>query len=163
MLVGSTSPTTVTPSYPEVVQTVLKRLSELDLDALPSGHHKLPGFNPDQVWCTVLEYEKVPLDSLLPEVHRHHSDLQILVTGSETMAWAIDSGQHTPAEPYLETRDLQFYEPEGLALNFLQATPNRFYLFTPNVVHITNIQNHDAAPVKKLVVKIHNELLDLRS
>lgn len=78
------------------------------------------------------------------------------------MAWSIDTGTHTDAEPYNKDRDLQLYEYAGVELNFIHAKTNQFYLFTPNIVHITNIENDDSRPVRKLVVKIHNDLLETK-
>ncbi|WP_117232942.1 YhcH/YjgK/YiaL family protein [Vibrio maerlii] len=162
MLVGNTQPTLMTKSYPVVVQNVLEYLNSLDTQSLALGRHALPGFESDKAWFVVLEYQKEPLENFQPEVHKYHSDLQIVLDGSETMAWSFDSGEHTNAEPYLEQRDLQFYEKEGIELNFIKATPNQFYLFTPNIVHITNIEDGNCEPVRKLVVKIHNDLLEAK-
>lgn len=162
MLVGNTQTSSITKSYPVVIQNVLEYLNGLDHASLSLGRHELPGFDSDKAWFVVLEYHKEPLANFKPEVHKYHSDLQILLEGSETMAWSIDTGTHTNAEPYLLQRDLQFYNHDGIALNFIHATPNQFYLFTPNIVHITNIQNDDDQPVRKLVVKIHNDLLEAK-
>ncbi|MFH0263158.1 YhcH/YjgK/YiaL family protein [Vibrio barjaei] len=162
MLVGNTQPNSITKSYPAVIQNVLEYLNSLDHVSLTLGRHELPGFDPNKAWFVVLEYNKEPLENFKPEVHKYHSDLQIVLEGNETMAWSIDTGKHTDAEPYLEQRDLQFYNHDGIALNFIHATPNQFYLFTPNIVHITNIQNDDSQPVRKLVVKIHNDILEAK-
>ncbi|CAH0528874.1 YhcH/YjgK/YiaL family protein [Vibrio hippocampi] len=162
MLVGNTQPTSITKSYPAVIQSVLEYLNSLDQTCLALGRHELPGFDSDKVWFVILEYDKQPLENFKPEVHKYHSDLQIVLEGNETMAWSIDTNEHTDAEPYLEQRDLQYYNNDSIALNFIHATPNQFYLFTPNIVHITNIQNDDNQPVRKLVVKIHNDLLEAR-
>ncbi|WP_234495486.1 YhcH/YjgK/YiaL family protein [Vibrio maritimus] len=162
MLVGSTQPTSITKSYPIVIQNVLEYLNSLDYASLTLGRHELPGFDSNKAWFVVLEYNKEPLENFKPEVHKYHSDLQIVLEGSETMAWSIDTGKHTNAEPYLEQRDLQFYNHDGIDLNLIHATPKQFYLFTPNIVHITNIKNDDDQPVRKLVVKIHNDLLEAK-
>lgn len=162
MLVGNTQSTPLTNSYPVVIQNVLEYLNSLDTASLTSGRHELPGFDSDKAWFVVLEYDKEPLENFEPEVHQYYSDLQIVLEGSETMAWSVDSGEHLEAGPYIEHRDLQFYQHDGIKLNFMHAVPKQFYLFTPGIVHITNIQNDDPRPVRKLVVKIHNDLLEAR-
>lgn len=162
MLVGNTQPTLITKSYPVVIQNVLEYLNCLDQADLALGRHELPGFDSKQAWFVVLEYDKEPLGNFKPEVHKYHSDLQILLEGSEVMAWSIDTGTHTDAESYNKDRDLQLYEYAGVELNFIHAKTNQFYLFTPNIVHITNIENDDSRPVRKLVVKIHNDLLETK-
>lgn len=162
MLVGNTQPTLITKSYPVVIQNVLEYLNCLDQADLALGRHELPGFDSKKAWFVVLEYDKEPLGNFKPEVHKYHSDLQILLEGSEVMAWSIDTGTHTDAEPYNKDRDLQLYEYAEVELNFIHAKTNQFYLFTPNTVHITNIENDDSRPVRKLVVKIHNDLLETK-
>ncbi|NNN43975.1 MULTISPECIES: YhcH/YjgK/YiaL family protein [unclassified Vibrio] len=162
MLVGNTQPTSITQSYPVVIQNVLDYLNSLDQASLALGRHEFPHLDSNKAWFVVLEYDKQPVENFKPEVHKYYADLQIVLEGNETMAWSIDTGEHEASEPYLEQRDLQFYKNEGITLNFIHATPNQFYLFTPNIVHITNIQNDDTQPVRKLVVKIHNELLEAK-
>ncbi|MCF7485354.1 YhcH/YjgK/YiaL family protein [Vibrio sp. A2-1] len=162
MLVGNTQPTQISKSYPVVIQNVLEYLNSLDQEKLALGRHELPGFDSKQAWFVVLEYDKEPLGNFQPEVHKYHSDLQIILEGSEVMAWAIDTGEHSNAHPYNQERDLQFYEYPGIELSFIHAKRDQFYLFTPNIVHITNIENDDSQPVRKLVVKIHNDLLEAK-
>lgn len=163
MLVGQLKHSACATGYPVAIQHLLATLDSLDVRALPAGRHTLPGFDETKAWFVILDYHKAPIDSFLPEVHRHHSDLQIVLEGTEMMAWALDDGTHTHAEPYQAERDLQFYQRQGIELNFLRARPGHFYLFTPETIHITNIDDGDSHPVRKLVVKIHNSLLESTS
>lgn len=162
MLVGSTENSFLTKSYPIVVQNLLEYISSIEHKNLPLGRHEIPGFDPKLAWFVLLEYEKEALENFNPEVHKNYSDLQIILEGTEMMAWSIDTGNHQPSEPYLEQRDLQYYKFEGIELNFFKAVVNQFYLFTPNIVHVTNITDGNEAKVRKLVVKIHNDLLDAK-
>lgn len=159
MLVGTIDTHLVDKSYPPVITNILKYLNKLDLQRLPLGRHEFDQYQSDKAWFVVLEYEKQPISEFYPEVHKYHSDLQIVLTGSEIMAWSIDNGMYMNSEPYNTTRDLQFYKKDGIKLNYLEATPGNFYLFTPNIVHVTNIQDGNTSQVRKLVVKIHNDLL----
>jgi len=162
MLIGNTTQNLLTPSYPAALQEILKYINSIDQHSLTLGRHEFPNFDDKQAWFVVLEYNKEALSNFNPEVHKYHSDLQIVLEGSETMAWSLDTGEHLNSEPYNVDRDLQFYEPEGIELNFIQALPNQFYLFTPNIVHATNILDGNEQPVRKLVVKIHNDLLEIK-
>ncbi|MGX9417819.1 YhcH/YjgK/YiaL family protein [Vibrio sp. RC27] len=159
MLTGTINLTIEHQYYPKCITQIFEYLNSLDLSKLALGRHELPLFPSDKAWFVILEYQKQPQSELLPEVHKYHSDLQIVLSGSEKMAWTIDNGNHTPAEAYNNTRDLQFYRPETIALNYLKALPGHFYLFTPNTIHVTNIEDGRGDPVRKLVVKIHNDLL----
>lgn len=159
MLIGSTQKNLLTQTYPVVVQNILQYLNKLDQSTLELGRHELPDYDSSKAWFVVLEYDKEPISSFNPEVHKYYSDLQIVLQGSELMAWSLDTGHHVQAEKYNVERDLQFYQSEGIKLNYIDATSGQFYLFTPNIVHITNIDDGVHQSVRKLVVKIHNDLL----
>jgi len=163
MLIGHIKQNKMTASYPSIIGKVLTELEQLDLDALALGRHHFSNLDSNKVWFVILEYNKSPLVDFKPEVHRYHSDLQIVLAGQETMAWSLDSGEHQVHEAYNETRDILFYEYQGIDLNYIKAIPGCFYLFPPNTVHITNIQDDDQQMVRKLVVKIHNDLLEITS
>jgi biofilm protein TabA len=158
MLIGTIKPTIEHHYYPKCITQIFKYFATLDLSQLALGRHELPFIASDKAWFVIIEYQTQPQSELLPEVHKYHSDLQIVLSGSEKMAWTIDSGNHSPAEAYNDTRDLQFYRPETIVLNYIEALPGHFYLFTPNTIHVTNIEDGQSAPVRKLVVKIHNDL-----
>jgi len=163
MLAGHLKRTIEHSYYPVVITEVLTYLDTLNLHTLALGRHELPFVAADKAWFVVLEYEKQPAEKFFPEVHHHHSDFQIVVSGSETMGWELDSGTHKNAEEYLVERDLQFYKPDTVKINYFQALENQFYLFTPNTIHVTNIEDGNDDPVRKLVVKIHNDLLMVRA
>ncbi|TQI80867.1 YhcH/YjgK/YiaL family protein [Serratia fonticola] len=159
MLIGNIKNDKISEIYPYVVKDVLSRLNTIDLNALPPGRYQLDGYDSEKLWFVILEYHTSPLSDFNPEVHRYHSDLQILLSGTERMAWSIDTGNHAHVEDYNDKRDILFYQSEHIDLNFINATPGNFYLFTPNVIHITNIKIKAPEFVRKLVVKIHNDLL----
>lgn len=159
MLVGPINNTKEHGFYPKIVTDTLSFLAAQDLSTLALGRHEIPFVAPEKAWFVVIEYQKEPLTALLPEVHKYHSDLQMILSGSEIMAWALDSGDHELSGDYLVARDLQFYQQQGIELNFFKAVENQFYLFTPNTIHVTNIEDGNHDPVRKLVVKIHNDLL----
>lgn len=166
MLIGHIAKNSTTDSYPSIIKDILGELKNLDLSSLALGRHQFSNLNnniePHKIWFVILEYKKSPLSELQPEVHQYHSDLQIVLAGQESMAWSLDTGKHQIAEDYDKERDILFYENEGIYLNYINAIPGCFYLFTPNIVHITNIQDDDHLMVRKLVVKIHNDLLEIK-
>lgn len=161
MLVGNTQSNKLALAYPSVIEDILQYLNSLDQSSLALGRHELPNYQPTEAWFVILEYQKQAISEFYPEVHKHYSDLQIVLEGSEMMAWSFDNGLHVEAEPYNATRDLQYYQPDNIKFNYIEAYPNQFFLFTPNIVHITNIHDGIIQPVRKLVVKIHNDLLGI--
>jgi YhcH/YjgK/YiaL family protein len=159
MLVGQLHNPIETGYYPDVIIDILTYLKSLKLDELSLGRHSIPFLDHAQAWFVLLEYQTEAKEAFQPEVHRHFSDLQIVLAGQEKMAWCFDQGTHTEFEAYNPVRDILFYQHQGIELNEMVATPGQFYLFTPSIIHITNISNHEVSNVRKLVVKIHNNLL----
>jgi len=158
MLTGTIKASLEHDYYPGIIKQIFEYFAAVNLEQFMLGKHTFP-FAVGKAWFVILEYEKQPEIDFLPEVHKYHSDLQIILSGSEKMAWALDSGSHVVAGDYNEERDLLFYKAQNIALNYFHATPGNFYLFTPNTVHITNIDDGLTSAVRKLVVKIHNDLL----
>jgi len=158
MLTGTVKASLEHDYYPRIINQIFEYFASVDLEQFNLGRHTFP-FAEDNIWFVILEYEKQPEADFLPEVHKYHSDLQIVISGSETMAWALDSGGHVAAGDYNKERDLLFYQPQTIALNHIHAIPGNFYLFTPNTIHITNIDDGMASAVRKLVVKIPNNIL----
>ncbi|WP_151993402.1 YhcH/YjgK/YiaL family protein [Buttiauxella massiliensis] len=159
MLIGNIKQNSISESYPFVVKDVLSKLTKIDLSALPPGRYELDGYDAEKLWFVILEYHTSPFSDFHPEVHKYHSDLQIMLSGTELMAWSIDTGNHPQFGDYNDKRDILFYESDHIDLNIINAMSGEFYLFTPNVIHITNISNKESEFVRKLVVKIHNDLL----
>lgn len=159
MLVGSLDNCLESGYYPKIIKDITNYLFTLDLASLNNGKHAFPFLDSSDAWFVILEYETSEEFNFIPEVHKHHSDLQIILSGREKMAWCMDSGSFKPSGDYIVERDILFYQNESLHLNYFSAQKGYFYLFTPSVVHITNLIDEEACQVRKLVVKIHNKLL----
>ncbi|SET02739.1 YhcH/YjgK/YiaL family protein [Thorsellia anophelis] len=148
--------------YPEIVNKIIHYLLSLELTHLPNGRHSLPFVEAEKGWIQVLTYQTQPLATLQPEKHDFYSDLQLIISGSETMGFSFLDDKAIFSGEYQQHRDIQYFELHSVNLNFINMHPLDFCLFTPNVIHITNIdiplQSHE---VKKLVVKIHNDLLGI--
>lgn len=159
MLVGKINACVESGYYPQIVKKILDYLATVNLCALADGKYPVPFLDETKAWFMILSYHTEPLEQQKPEVHRHYSDLQIVLSGREKMAWAMDDQQFTVDGDYLPARDIQYYRMEPEKLNLLSAGPGDFYLFTPSVVHAANITDGQISAVKKCVVKIHNSLL----
>lgn len=159
MLAGRLSEINNKNYYPEIVVRIISYLKTLPLDNLPTGKHSVPFLDEKQAWFVILEYNTEAEDNFNPEVHHHFSDLQIVLSGCEKMAWCFDHGDFKPEGDYLEQRDILFYQKENVNLNYVIAHKHDFFLFAPSDVHITNIMHEQVSSVRKLVVKVHNDLL----
>lgn len=145
--------------YPDIIVRIISYLKTLPLDSLASGKYSIPFLDNNLAWFVVLEYNTEEESYFNPEVHRYFSDLQIVLSGCEKMAWCFDNGKFVPEGGYLEQRDILFYQRHNVTLNYFIASESEFFLFTPSDVHITNIMHEHVSPVRKLVVKVHNDLL----
>ena len=159
MLIGKIDTCLESGYSPEIIKTVLAYLASLDLSLLEAGRYEIPFIDKTHAWFVILSYQTTPLEKQKPEVHRHYSDLQIVLSGQEKMAWCIDNQQFALDGDYLPERDIQYYRFEQDKLNLLSTKSGYFYLFTPSVVHATNIIDQQISSVRKCVVKIHNSLL----
>lgn len=159
MLVGKLNKAVENGYYPDCINNIIDYLSGLPLNSLELGRHEIPLYKSDEAWFVILEYKTEDEVNFQPEVHKNHSDLQIVLSGSERMAWCMDSGTFKQDGDYIQSRDILFYTRENMELNYFTAKEGFFYLFTPSVVHFTNIKTSNASHVRKLVVKINNSIL----
>lgn len=159
MLIGKITPCLESGYYPKIIKEVLTYLTLLDLASMEEGKYNIPFIENPLAWFVILRYETTLPERQKPEVHRNYSDLQIVLSGQEKMAWCIDNNQFDADGDYLPERDIQYYRTDSNQLNLFSAETGTFYLFTPSVVHATNIIDGRVSQVKKLVVKIHNSLL----
>lgn len=145
--------------YPKVLVEILNYLQTISVDNFAVGRYTFPFLAEDKAWFVILSYETEAPLNFKPEVHKYFSDLQVMLSGEEKMGWCLDQGHFIPDREYLPERDILFYQNQNIDLNYLTAKPGQFYLFSPSTVHVTNMISEQVSTVKKLVVKIHNDLL----
>lgn len=83
------------------------------------------------------------------ECHNRNIDIQLCITGVETIGWKPREKCVTPNGDYNEEKDVQFYNdaPD----TFFQLTDGQFAIFFPEDVHAPMIGD---AEIKKLVIKV---------
>lgn len=109
------------------------------------GRYSFPGG-----FLLIQEGVTAPLDAGAFEAHRSHLDVQILLEGAETMAWA-EIDELTVAEPYDEQADKSLHTGDGCPI---PIRPGMFYVCAPHDAHKACC--HTAAPTRfrKAVLKL---------
>ena len=124
-------------------------LGRKNLRSLPNGRYELDGEN---AYAMVQEATLKPWGSGRPEVHREYFDIQLPLSGEET----IGVGRFDPATPgeFDEEKDIGFYEEVGVSP--LTVRPGEFAILYPGTCAHAPCCSEDAAgtPIRKIVVKV---------
>jgi YhcH/YjgK/YiaL family protein len=124
-------------------------LKNTDLENLAPGKYEIDGKN---VFANVQEYTTISWEEAKYETHRDYSDIQYIVTGTETMTYApID--ELNVSVPYNEEKDVVFYDNENPGLKVV-AKAGEYMIFNPWDGHKPKAAAGEPAPVKKVIVKI---------
>lgn len=86
------------------------------------------------------------------ETHEKYVDVQILLEGSEVLAWA-DSKELFEAEPYNDVKDATYYQ-KGSVENRMKITPNMFYICFAHDGHKAVRHIDFPTRYKKIVLKL---------
>ena len=125
-------------------------------DNAEEGRYVLQG---DEMYAVIESYDTRSRLSTLPEMHRKYVDIQMVLSGSEQIAWWPT--QHlTPAKPYNPERDIAFLDRPDSASVALDLVPGRFAVFFHGDAHMPGLHiGRSPTRVKKVVVKISGQLL----
>jgi len=127
------------------------------LRALPPGialgSYQIHG---PKLTATVQAYDPMSRELCRFESHVDHIDIQYTITGTEGIEWCprtelvADGGF---------ANDVQFWQPPDGPVTTLVQSPGRFAIFFPEDAHRPKVRLEGSLHVKKLVIKIHRDLL----
>ena len=124
-------------------------LKNTDLESLAPGKYEIDGKN---VFANVTEYTTVPWEEAKYEAHHNYTDIQYMISGSETMTYArID--ELAEKVPYNEEKDVVFYDNENPGLKVVVKT-GEYMIFNPWDGHKPKAAAGEPAFIKKVIVKI---------
>jgi biofilm protein TabA len=149
------SPDAAAGRWPALLE-VLRRAADPALLAAPLGRHPVDG---DRIYLVLAEYDTRPADAFQAETHREYCDVQVVLRGEERIGWAPLTEAWAPAGAYDPARDLQLHAPAD-GLTWLVARPGRFFLLGPADVHQPGVVAGAPGRVRKLVGKVHRNLLE---
>jgi len=141
--------------YPAALTRALLTLADPALRNAPVGRYALQD---EQMYYLLRDYDSQPVEQLFPESHRDYCDVQVVISGKEVIGWAPRSSSLIEKDAYSADNDIQFYK-QTPDLTFFVANPGRFFLFTPDDLHMPGVAINGAEIVRKAVVKIHRDLL----
>lgn len=121
-------------------------LASIDITALEVGKYEVDG-----VKYAVMAKDGVTKEAAAEkfECHDKNIDIQVLISGVETMGWAPRNDLSSPKAEYNAEKDVTFYNDAAQMYFTLQA--GQFVIFYPNDVHAPMIGD---SFIKKLVVKV---------
>lgn len=124
-------------------------LKNTDLESLAPGKYEIDGKN---VFANVTEYTTVPWEEAKYEAHHNYTDIQYVISGSETMTYArID--ELNEKVPYNEEKDVVFYDNENPGLKVV-VKAGEYMIFNPWDGHKPKAAVSESALIKKVIVKI---------
>lgn len=124
-------------------------LATHDLAALPAGRVEIDG---DDVFATVSDYDTHAPEPERFEAHRTYVDLQLVVSGAESVGIAPRTPCLDVVQPYDEARDIEFVRAEGMSLPLFAG---QFLVIFPHEAHQPGC--HPAggpSRVRKIIVKM---------
>lgn len=127
-------------------EKAFKFLRTKNIEAFVTGRHEIDG---DNVYAIVSEGEGRPLEDAKLEVHDSYIDIQLLISGNETMGWKDRARCDVGAGAYDDTKDVAFYDDEPEA--FFVIEPMNLAVFFPHDAHAPMI---GSGFIKKVVVKV---------
>ena len=117
-----------------------------DLSKMEPGKTILDG---DKLFVSIMEIDGKAPEAAKMESHVKYIDIQVVISGVETMGWAAIEHCTDAIEPYNTEKDLQFFTNKPTTL--LTVNPGEFVIFFPEDGHAPGIGK---GPIKKAVVKV---------
>lgn len=141
--------------YPTAIANAIAYLTWTDFGALSAGRYIAPSSGYE---VQILDLRTQDKESIYPEVHRHIIDVQFLVSGHEQIGVTADRGDNIIHQPWLEQRDIQFYQQVENE-TMLRMLPGNFAVFFPQDVHRPACIDGQPSDIRKVVVKVPLALL----
>lgn len=116
---------------------------------MPTGRYELAGTD---VYAMVQSYNTHPADPMKLEIHRDYIDIQLLLSGRETILFEPVEGRPVTAA-YDPARDIAFYGLDASSALPVKLEPGNFAVFFPGEGHLPGVGD-PAEGVVKVVVKI---------
>lgn len=117
-----------------------------DLSKMEPGKTLIDG---DKLFISVMEIDGKTPEAAKMESHRKYIDIQVVISGVETMGWTAIEHCTDAIEPYNGEKDLQFFTNKPST--YLTVHPGEFAVFFPEDGHAPGIGN---GPIKKAVLKV---------
>ncbi len=136
--------------YAPAIQQAMAWLRKQNLMALPVGRQEIDG---DKLYALVNEYASEPKVQRRPEAHRKYVDIQYIVQGTEIIGYSRLKDEYEVVEDKLAEKDVIFYKNPADESDIILSA-GMFGIFFPWDVHRPNCAKGNAAPVRKVILKV---------
>lgn len=126
--------------------TVFDYIRLTDLTALASGKHTIIG---DDLFAIVERVSGRLRSEAQLECHRKYIDIQLVLSGVDTMGWKPLADCHQAVEDYNATADIQFFY--DAPASWIPTPAGAFCIFFPEDAHAPLVSAHE---IHKIVFKI---------
>ncbi|MFC5450053.1 YhcH/YjgK/YiaL family protein [Paenibacillus aestuarii] len=148
--------------WPAAVQRGIDYILTRNLSEASLGRHALEGENGELMFANVQEAETRPAQEQLPESHAVYTDIQFLVSGEEKICFTKLHADIAVKENKFESHDIAFYELNGDEPETeVVLKPGMFAVCFPSDIHRPNCLVTEPRTNRKIVIKIHKDLLQL--
>lgn len=127
----------------------LTLIRDTDYAAMEDGKYEVEG---KDLYFMLQSYDSKPqLVSL--EAHKAYADIQVVLTGKETMGYAPleEVGEEVKAAP---EKDCWHYAPPAQGAQRLVMEPGKFMILFPGDAHAPGLAYKTSAPIRKCVFKL---------
>ncbi|BAX52532.1 YhcH/YjgK/YiaL family protein [Photobacterium damselae subsp. piscicida] len=139
---------------PQPFKQAIHFLLEQDLAELELGRHEIAG---DLIYANVMSFDTADASSKQAEVHEQYIDLQVLISGEERIDFALPDA-HPKATEYDDENDF-YLVSEMVAQSTVIMKPRMFAIFMPLEPHKPSCVVEKTTNIKKVVVKIHQQII----
>lgn len=143
--------------YAPTIQKALDWLQTTNLESLPTGRHLIEG---ERMYAMINEYMTEPKEKRQAEAHRKYVDVQYVAAGEERIGIAPLVTDCAVLEDKLVEKDVIFYANPADEIE-LCLKPGMFAVLFPWEVHRPNCAVGKPGPVRKVVIKISAESLQV--
>ena len=141
--------------YPVPIQKALDWIRANDVAVMEPGTYEISGHD---MYAMIQDITAQPAKERRAERHDLYLDIQYIVSGVERMGYVPYTGKETVTENP-EGKDVMFYDGFEHE-DFVDVTAGSFCIFFSNDIHRPGCAaGGEGSPVRKVVVKIREELL----
>ena len=123
--------------------------------SISEGKYDLQG---EDVFARVMSYSTIQPENANLEAHREYVDIQTTLIGAEGIEW-FPSGILSNSQPYLLSRDVEFYIRPERPCARIDVFPGTFVVFFPKDAHMPQLVVRTPELIKKVVVKVKLDLV----
>ena len=158
MIVGRICDVTEQKSVlPAAIIRALEAVQKIDMLKVEPGRYEIEG---DKLFYLVQDAELRTLEETRAEAHHQYADIQIPFSTSECYGFALPQAGFEPNDDQLKEKDVAFY-PTPASECFIDTAPGAYVVFLPKELHRPCVAIDKKEKIRKVVVKIHINLLGL--